>query len=180
MHCCTLCFSFQPADQAIQAQDYLSKMTLDVGTVREANLANRAHSATVTVHLELPNTHGPSPRDIRRLVTAAGNFDGSVDVESTALNAPGRRIIRIVFTEIKQALSALALLGGAAFENDAVNGVSSAVDQAGNVIISVALVRKEGRDLVGMHPRDLCKLIKITWLLNGTIDEIRRCEIPRD
>lgn len=155
-------------------------MTLDVGIVREANLAERALSATVTVHLEIPDANGPSPRDIRRLVTAAGNFDGFVDVESSALNAPGRRIVRIVFTEIKQALSALALLGGTAFENDTVNGVSSAVDQAGNVIISVALVRKEGHDFVGMHPKDLGKLLKMTRLLNGTIDEIRRCETPRD
>lgn len=180
MQRCTLRFFFQPADRASHARDYLSKMTLDVGTVHRVDLEEQDHGTSATVHLELPNAHGPSPRDIRRLVTAARNFNGIVDVGSSALNAPGRRIVRIAFARVENALSALSLLGGAALQNDLVTGASVSVGLPGNAIVTMGLFRKDGLDATGMHPRDLGKILKVAALLNGSIDEIRRCEVPRD
>ncbi len=166
-------------DRANQGAEYLSGLRFGEIPAHSARLERFPAYAMLTIWLDIPEGNSIPRRDVRRLMTAAHGFDGSVDVESGALNAPGRRVVCIAFEKVDQACLAQEDLNAAKFKDDEGGGTYLATDLAGNVFVTFALYRKDGLSPIGIQRMDLGKLIGILKKYGGRIDEIRRCEVPR-
>ena len=176
----SLRFLFSKTDRLPRGREYLEHMTLPVGRIHTVAPETSPEGSILIVTLEFDDERDPSSRDLRRITTAAKNFGGEVDVESTVLNTPGRRLVRIVFADKVRALSAQALLCGTAFVDDTVGEGTLATKEDGSTVLTLPFTRKENAIAAGMNPRDLSKLVRVSALLGGTIDEILRYETPQD